>query len=90
MGCGAGMRILTGAGAVAVMGPAVLSFHNKGTLLYHDTIYMLQTAYITDQCTCHSITHMSQYTCDSSVHMSQHTLHVTKQVLYAPDIDTAH
>ncbi len=80
MGCGAGMRILTGAGAVAVMGPAVLSSHNKGTLLFHDTIHMSQqNTYVTKHHTCHSTTHMSQrnthataqYICHSTTNMSQ-------------------
>jgi len=82
--CGAGMRILTGAGAVAVMGPAVLSFHNKGTLLCHDTIHMSQqNAYVTEQDTCHSTTHMSwhnthvtaQYICHSTPVTAHYTCH---------------
>jgi hypothetical protein len=84
VGCGAGMRILPGAGAVAGMGPAVLSSHNKGTLLCQYAIHMSQqNAYVTEKDTCHSTTHVSLYTCDGSIHMSQHTTHVTKQAVHA-------
>jgi len=75
VGCGAGMRILTGAGAVAVMGPAVLSSHNKGTLLFHDTIHMSQqNTYVTKHHTCHS-----KHICHSAIHMRQHNTYVTAQ-----------
>lgn len=73
------MRIPTGAGAFAVMGPAVLSFHNKGTLLSQHSTHVTakrichRTRYISE----HNIHVMAQCTCDSSGYMSHHTCHST-------------